>query len=84
MVFDMKGYIPRIADNILRDELESKGAVLIAGPKWCGKSTTALQQAIDYYDGLVLSDGSRVDGVRRDPERMRLLLRFYARHISRR
>lgn len=228
----MKEYIPRIADSILRDKLESKGAVLIAGPKWCGKSTTALQQAksvvfmqdprhqeqnimlaqadshlflqgevprlidewqtipfiwdairfevdrrdefgqfiltgsavpadedkiqhsgigritrmlmrpmslyesgdsngsvslsalfsgtsqvtgisgkglmdiafalcrggwpkaigqkekvalqqaIDYYDGLVLSDVSHVDGVRRDPERIRLLLRSYARHVS--
>jgi hypothetical protein len=25
--------------------LESRGAVLIQGPKWCGKTTTALQQA---------------------------------------
>lgn len=41
----MKDYMPRIADSILRDKLESKGAVLITGPKWCGKSTTALQQA---------------------------------------
>ena len=44
----MKGeiqYHPRIADNILRDKLEAKGAVLIRGPKWCGKTTTAEQQA---------------------------------------
>lgn len=38
-------YHPRIADNILRDKLEAKGAVLIRGPKWCGKTTTAEQQA---------------------------------------
>ena len=38
-------YKPRIADHILKDKLESKGAVLIRGPKWCGKTTTAEQQA---------------------------------------
>lgn len=41
----MKSYLPRIADKVLEHKLESKGAVLITGPKWCGKSTTALQQA---------------------------------------
>lgn len=39
------GYRPRIADKILQDKLEAKGAVLIRGPKWCGKTTTAEQQA---------------------------------------
>lgn len=41
----MKGYLPRIADIVLSDGLEAKGAVLIEGPKWCGKTTTALQKA---------------------------------------
>jgi len=41
----MKNYLPRIADQILKFKLESKGAVLIQGPKWCGKSTTAKMQA---------------------------------------
>ncbi len=41
----MKKYINRIVDDILRDRLESKGAVLIEGPKWCGKTTTAIQFA---------------------------------------
>lgn len=39
------GYKPRIADGILKEKLESKGAVLVRGPKWCGKTTTAEQQA---------------------------------------
>lgn len=39
----MKEYKKRIVDNILLDKLEAKGAVLIKGPKWCGKTTTALQ-----------------------------------------
>ena len=38
-------YRPRIADRLLADKLESKGAVLIRGPKWCGKTTTAEQLA---------------------------------------
>lgn len=41
----MKQYYPRIADEILEFKLESSGAVIIIGPKWCGKSTTALQKA---------------------------------------
>lgn len=41
----MNDYKPRIVDEILAKKLEAKGAVLIEGPKWCGKTTTALQQA---------------------------------------
>ena len=40
-VFRMKNYRKRIADDILRRKLEVKGAVLIEGPKWCCKTTTA-------------------------------------------
>lgn len=38
-------YKGRIADSILLRKLKSSGAVLIEGPKWCGKTTTAEQQA---------------------------------------
>jgi predicted AAA+ superfamily ATPase len=38
-------YLPRIYDDVLTKRLEAKGAVLIEGAKWCGKTTTALQQA---------------------------------------
>lgn len=41
----MKKYYPRITDKILKEELEAFGAVLINGPKWCGKTTTAKQVA---------------------------------------
>ena len=41
----MKEYKPRVADSILKDKLEAKGAVVIEGPKWCGKTTTAMQLA---------------------------------------
>jgi len=38
-------YKPRVADRILQEQLEASGVVLIQGPKWCGKTTTAEQQA---------------------------------------
>ena len=41
----MKNYRKRIADDILKRKLEGKGAVLIEGHKWCGKTTTAEQIA---------------------------------------
>ncbi|MBE6251588.1 MAG: ATP-binding protein [Bacteroidales bacterium] len=41
----MKDYRPRIADEQLKLNLEAAGLVLIEGTKWCGKTTTAEQQA---------------------------------------
>jgi len=41
----MKEYKARIVDDMLKAKLESKGAVIIEGPKWCGKTTTAMQAA---------------------------------------
>lgn len=38
-------YLNRIADEKLCQNLEAFGAVLIEGPKWCGKTTTAMQHA---------------------------------------
>lgn len=45
-------YKHRIADQMQAKKLASKGAVLIEGPKWCGKTTTAEQQvnSILYMD----------------------------------
>lgn len=43
-------YKKRIADQMLTDKLDSSGAVLVEGPKYCGKTTLAKQQA-----GSVLS-----------------------------
>lgn len=39
----------------------------------------ALEQSFDYYDAVVKSDISRVDGVKRDEERVKRLMRSYAR-----
>ncbi|MDO5446929.1 MAG: DUF4143 domain-containing protein [Prevotellaceae bacterium] len=38
-------YLHRVADNQLAERLEAFGAVLIEGPKWCGKTTTAEQMS---------------------------------------
>lgn len=38
-------YKKRIVDDYLEAKLNSAGAVLIQGPKWCGKTTTAKQKA---------------------------------------
>ena len=38
-------YLPRFADNTLKEKLEAFKAVYIAGPKWCGKTSTAERQA---------------------------------------
>jgi len=38
-------YLPRVVDDMLKERLDAVGAVLIAGPKWCGKTTTAQRQA---------------------------------------
>ena len=38
-------YRARIADGLLERKLKGMGAVLIEGPKWCGKTTTAEQQS---------------------------------------
>ena len=54
----MKTYKSRIFDAILQDALEAKGAVLIQGPKWCGKTTTAEQIAQSV---LYMSDPGKIE-----------------------
>ena len=46
-------YHPRLADAQLAFKLQTFGATVIVGPKWCGKSTTAKQQA---RSSLLLQD----------------------------
>ena len=46
----MARYKQRIADRILQRKILGKGAVLIEGPKWCGKTTTAKQLAKSFLD----------------------------------
>ena len=42
----------------------------------------ALEQAFDYYDAVVESDISKVDNVKRSSERVKRLMRAYARNIG--
>ena len=54
----MLEYKHRIADKILAEKLEAMGAVLIEGPKYCGKTTLASQQAKSI---LSMSDPDTMD-----------------------
>lgn len=38
-------YMKRYADQLLANQLDASGAVLVEGPKWCGKTTTSQQIA---------------------------------------
>jgi hypothetical protein len=42
-------YLSRIADKVLDEALEASGAVLIEGPKWCGKTRTAGERRVAYF-----------------------------------
>lgn len=62
-----KGYMAeyklRVADRILERKVLGKGAVLIEGPKWCGKTTTAKQLAksvLDLGDASVLKQSTQM------------------------
>ena len=69
-MLDNTDYKKRIADVLLADKLDAMGAVLIEGPKACGKTTTAEQQAnsILYMD---------------DPDNMRQNLQLAETNIKR-
>ena len=44
-MIDTATYYSRICDNVLSRKLQLTGATLVVGPKWCGKTETALQAA---------------------------------------
>ncbi len=59
----MAKYKHRIADALLKRKILGKGAVLVEGPKWCGKTTTAKQLAnsiLDLGDSAVLRQSSQI------------------------
>jgi len=59
----MAKYKQRISDRILKRKVLGKGAVLIEGPKWCGKTTTAKQLAksvLDLGDSSVLRQSAQL------------------------
>lgn len=56
-------YLPRVVDSILDRRLKYKGAVVIEGPKWCGKTWTARKKAkseLDLADNNVLDEAKEI------------------------
>lgn len=59
----MHKYKHRIVDSLLQHKVLGKGAVLIEGPKWCGKTTTARQLAksvLNLGDASVLKQSTQI------------------------
>ncbi|MCR5323058.1 MAG: hypothetical protein K6E85_07300 [Lachnospiraceae bacterium] len=54
-----KEYISRLFDRTVEFTLKSKGALVIVGPKWCGKSTTANRYARTVIDLMPLESRNR-------------------------
>lgn len=54
----MSDYKKRVAEQNLADHLDAMGAVLIEGPKYCGKTTMAIQQASSI---LLMSDPDHIE-----------------------
>ena len=54
----MSDYKKRVAEQNLADHLDAMGAVLIEGPKYCGKTTMAIQQANSV---LLMSDPDHIE-----------------------
>ena len=52
-------YKKRIADELLKEWIESTGCVLVEGSKWCGKTTTAEQVAGSIVYMADTKDGAR-------------------------
>ena len=48
---------PRVIDEAIANRLRNKGAILVEGAKWCGKTTTCEQRAASI---LYMSDPDRV------------------------
>ena len=56
-------YLPRIVDKILQDKLSYRGAVLIEGPKWCGKTSTGRRHSkseLDLSNPQTLKDATTI------------------------
>ena len=66
-------YLPRIVDDMLKRKLAHAGAVCIRGPKWCGKTSTAMRKASSI---LFMQDpDSRESNLRLAREKPSILLR---------
>jgi predicted AAA+ superfamily ATPase len=62
-----KGYRPRIADDMIAKHMKVFGAIAIEGPKWCGKTWTALNHAntvfyvLDTDGGYSVREAARIN-----------------------
>lgn len=61
MIMIVNDYKPRVIDKLLSRKLRGKGAVLIEGAKWCGKTSSGEQQAKSV---IYMSDSMRRDQYR--------------------
>ncbi len=67
----MMKYQPRIVDSVLSEYLQLRGAILIEGIKWCGKTTTAKQKSFSVLDLSIKKERERAELlVYEDPERL--------------
>lgn len=57
----MAKYYTRIADAVLSEFLQLRGAVLIEGIKWCGKTTTAKQKSLSVLDLSVKKEKEKAE-----------------------
>ncbi|WP_326160245.1 ATP-binding protein [Oscillibacter sp.] len=73
---------PETIDGEARIDLDRLAFLVCRGgwPQAVGmRDEIALDQAIDYYDAVVRSDINRADNVNKNPERVKRLMRAYAR-----
>lgn len=69
------GYRPRVCEADVEDALSRRGAVLIEGVRWCGKTWTALRFArsalrLDDEDALTLAGVDPIEALRGDAPRL--------------
>ena len=50
----MEEYLHRVVDDALDFYLDTFGAVLLRGPKWCGKTTTAEVAPLVLFTWMIL------------------------------
>lgn len=55
-----KNYIPRLFDKTMESVLRRKGAIIVTGPKWCGKTTTSEQFCKSKRDLLPIETRSNL------------------------
>ncbi|MFA6695791.1 MAG: AAA family ATPase, partial [Sphaerochaeta sp.] len=71
MIITNKEYLPRLIDLYMHDVLHMRGAVLIEGIKWSGKTTSAKRHAKSLIDLSVNSEKERAEFlVRENPDRL--------------